>query len=179
VTLPSFRYHPDPLATGSVVSSEARCAACGDARGYVYGGPVYAEEDLSDALCPWCVADGSAHRRFDATFVDSEAFSEESPPEVTQVICERTPGFFSWQGERWLSCCGEPAAFLGAFGIVRIRAEYPRLEGPLMMYIVHELAVSGGEARRVLEALEEESAPTAFLFRCLHCEGTPAYVDPG
>ncbi|WP_264169817.1 CbrC family protein [Burkholderia cepacia] len=42
MSLPAFRYHPDPLATGSVIRSDARCVCCGDARGYVYAGPVHA-----------------------------------------------------------------------------------------------------------------------------------------
>ncbi|WP_084910671.1 CbrC family protein [Burkholderia ubonensis] len=42
MTLPTFRYHPDPLGTGSVVESDARCVCCGVARGYRYAGPVYA-----------------------------------------------------------------------------------------------------------------------------------------
>ncbi|WP_412524086.1 CbrC family protein [Burkholderia sp. S-53] len=41
-SLPAFRYHPDPLATGSVIRSDARCVCCGDARGYVCAGPVHA-----------------------------------------------------------------------------------------------------------------------------------------
>jgi hypothetical protein len=40
---------------------------------------IYAEETLQDCLCPWCIADGSAHDRFDATFVDSEAFPDGTP----------------------------------------------------------------------------------------------------
>ncbi|WP_274521918.1 CbrC family protein [Burkholderia pyrrocinia] len=41
-SLPAFRYHPDPLATGSVIRSDARCVCCGDARGYVYAGSAQA-----------------------------------------------------------------------------------------------------------------------------------------
>nr|WP_237539126.1 CbrC family protein [Streptomyces sp. SID486] len=41
--LPAFPYHPDPIGTGAVVRSEAECASCGQARGYVYAGPVFAE----------------------------------------------------------------------------------------------------------------------------------------
>ena len=27
--LPAFKYHPDPVATGSVLRSEAECCCCG------------------------------------------------------------------------------------------------------------------------------------------------------
>lgn len=60
MSLPAFRYHPDPLATGSVIRSDARCVCCGDARGYVYAGPVYAVDEYENCLCPRCIADDSA-----------------------------------------------------------------------------------------------------------------------
>jgi len=59
--LPVFRYHPDPIASGSVVASAAECVCCGEARGFIYTGPAYCEAELEEALCPWCIADGSAH----------------------------------------------------------------------------------------------------------------------
>ncbi|MCC6431550.1 MAG: CbrC family protein [Gemmatimonadaceae bacterium] len=174
--LPSFRYHPDPIATGSVVASPDSCVACQRPRGFLYVGPVYTEADIEDRLCPWCIADGTAYRSFEATFTDSESIDDASDAQRAELM-ERTPGFHAWQGERWLACCNEPAAFIGAFGIEEIRAQFPRLEGPLMMHIVHELGVSGGAARRILESLAREEAPTAFVFQCLHCDSTPAYVD--
>jgi hypothetical protein len=91
-------------------------------------------------LCPWCIHDGSAHSKLDVTFVDSEAFDDDTPAETMNLICERTPGFNAWQGERWPSCCGEPAAFVAPIGAEEIRTRYPRLEGPLMTYIVHDMS---------------------------------------
>jgi uncharacterized protein CbrC (UPF0167 family) len=180
-TLPLFRYHPDPLASGSIVASSAVCRCCDTSRGAVYVGPVYADVEpddlLEDALCPWCIADGRAHARYDATFVDSEAFYEEVSDAVRAEICERTPGFNAWQSERWPSCCDEPAAFVGPAGIAQVRQQFPRLEGALMSHIVYECGISGGAATRLLEQLDRDRSPTAFTFRCLHCEGMPVYVD--
>jgi hypothetical protein len=175
--LPLFRHHPDPIRSGSVIGSAVTCRCCGTARGFIYAGPVYAEDELEDALCPWCIADGSAHEKFDATFVDSEAFADDTPEAAVTAITERTPGFSAWQSERWPSCCGEPAAFLTPAGIEDVRQQYPHLEGDLMMFIVHELGISGGAARRTLEALRRDQSPTAFVFKCLHCDGFPVYVD--
>ena len=36
--LPAFRYHPDPVATGSVRSADEPCQVCGRRRGYLYDG---------------------------------------------------------------------------------------------------------------------------------------------
>jgi uncharacterized protein len=175
-SLPAFRFHADPVASGSVVPSQAICACCKQARGFAYDGPIYGEEDL-EAICPWCIHDGSAYTKLGITFVDSEAFDDDAPQAAIDEICERTPGFSAWQSERWPSCCGEPAAFVAPIGAEEIRSRHPRLEGPLMMHIVHDLEISGGAARRMLESLKRDESPTAFLFRCLHCENTPVYID--
>ncbi|MBK1868507.1 CbrC family protein [Aestuariivirga sp. YIM B02566] len=52
MTLPKFTYHPDPIATGSLVASEEICICCGQARGFIYKGPAYAVEELVDCICP-------------------------------------------------------------------------------------------------------------------------------
>jgi uncharacterized protein CbrC (UPF0167 family) len=41
--LPNFKYHPFPLETGAICVSGRTCQCCGQSRGYVYNGPVYAE----------------------------------------------------------------------------------------------------------------------------------------
>ncbi|EGC99676.1 hypothetical protein B1M_35401 [Burkholderia sp. TJI49] len=53
MTLPGFRYHPDPLSTGSVMRSHARCVCCGDARGHVYAGCACAVEDDEPGIRRW------------------------------------------------------------------------------------------------------------------------------
>ncbi len=175
--LPVFRFHPDPIASGSIVASDAQCACCGARRGFIYTGPAYCEEELDDALCPWCIADGSAHRKFDANFTDPAQFPDGVAPEIVAEIAYRTPGFSAWQQERWLACCGDAAAFLEPVGQTEIRARYPRLEGTLMMYIVHELGISGGAATRLLRELDRDQGPTAYVFACRHCDAQPAYID--
>ena len=143
----------------------------------MYSGPVYAETDLENGLCPWCVADGGAHAAFDATFVDPEGLDETVPPAVQAEICERTPGFASYQSERWLSCCGEPACFVAPAGASEIRTRFPRLEGELLGFIVHDMEISGGAARRLFDSLHRDRSPTAFVFQCRKCARSLAYVD--
>src|SRR4051812_22558639 len=106
--LPHFTYHPDPVGSGSIIPSEAICIVCGQARGYVYAGPVYSasDEELDDAICPWCIADGSAHERFDAEFTDTSGIGgygdwEDVPQAVVEEVAYRTPGFNGWQQEMW------------------------------------------------------------------------------
>jgi uncharacterized protein CbrC (UPF0167 family) len=127
--LPTFRYHPDPVATGSVEASDAECPCCERARGHVYVGPVYAEDELV-GLCPWCIADGSAAERLGAGFADVDG---DVPDEVRTEIGERTPSFTGWQQERWLVHCGDACAFLGRMGQAElVEAIHP--DGDLTAY---------------------------------------------
>jgi uncharacterized protein len=67
--LPQFTYHPDPLNAGSVVASKRVCEVCGQVREFVYRGPIYCASE-PETVCPWCIADGSAHTKLKAEFVD-------------------------------------------------------------------------------------------------------------
>lgn len=112
--LPCFRYHPDPLATGAVVASDKACICCNQARGYIYVGPVYSTTDLDESLCPWCIADGSAATKLDASFADSYSLHQAGvPDEVIEEVSLRTPGYVSWQQEYWLSHCNDACEFHG------------------------------------------------------------------
>jgi hypothetical protein len=88
-SLPSFPYHPDPLATGSVTRSETECICCCCRRGYIYVGPAYPVEDLDDKLCPWCIADGSVAERYEAVFTEVDG---QVPVGVVDAVETRTPG---------------------------------------------------------------------------------------
>jgi uncharacterized protein CbrC (UPF0167 family) len=175
--LPVFRYHPDPLGSASVIASTAKCRCCKKSRGHIYTASVYSEEELTEALCPWCIADGSAYAKFDATFVDTEAFTSEIPEAVLDEVTQRTPGFSTWQSERWPVCCNDATAFLAPAGIAEIRANYRDLEYNVLSYIIHDLEISGGAATRTLESLKKDSSPTAYLFRCLHCQRHHFHID--
>jgi uncharacterized protein CbrC (UPF0167 family) len=178
--LPQFRYHPDPVATGNVIASSAECRSCGRARGYVYVGPVYAEEELGEVLCPWCIGDRSAAERFDAEFTDAEGVGDRGrwgavPVAVLDEVTRRTPGFAGWQPERWWVHCGDAAAFLG-------RAGRRELEGRWVAALPAIRAEAGLEADGAvwaiyLAALDAGGAPTAYVFRCLHCGQFGGYSD--
>jgi uncharacterized protein len=174
--LPRFRYHPDPLATGSVIASSTQCRCCGEAKGFIYTGPVYAEEELEQVICPWCIANGKAAERFDATFVDSAGIGDgESTvsPKVEEVISCRTPGFSGWQQERWLVCCDDGAAFLGPMG----RAELDNLGPQAAAAVREECGLEGAQWEAYFQSLHRENGPTAYVFQCLHCRRLLAYSD--
>jgi uncharacterized protein CbrC (UPF0167 family) len=174
--LPQFRYHPDPVGTGFVVESPGRCLGCGLARGYLYTGPVFAEEELDDALCPWCIADGTAADTFDATFADvSSGVPEAVPPAVIDELSRRTVSFTGWQQEHWLYHCDDAAAFLGIVDRAGL-GPYPDALDALR----HEhdgLGWSPQDLEEYLASLDRDRPPSAYLFRCRHCHVHLAYSD--
>lgn len=174
--LPAFRFHPDPVHSGSVERSPATCRVCARARGFVYTGPTYGDVDLTGAACPWCIADGSAHARFGVTFHELELPADAAPADVDELE-QRTPGFATFNPFVWPVCCGAPAAYVEPAGIAEIRARHRELEGALMGTIVHELGVSGGAAHRLLESLSRDAEPCAHVFACGACGTRFARVD--
>lgn len=177
MNLPAFRYHHSPIQSGSVQESEKRCKCCGDLKGYIYTGPVYAEADLDESICPWCIADGSAHRKFEATFIDEAGLPDDLPENVCQEIAWRTPGYNAWQSERWFSCCKDAMVFLEPVGVREIRERYRELEFVVLGNILYDLNISGGAASRMLESLNKDSGPTAYVFQCSHCRAYRTFVD--
>lgn len=179
MSLPTFKYHPDPLSTGSVKPSDTECECCGKKRGFIYVGPVFSVEELAECICPWCIADGSAHAKFDAEFTDAAGVGGYSrPPVVPSAVIEevafRTPGFSGWQQEHWLACCGDAAAFVGRAG----REELERLWPEAIPSIRQECGmVDGPDWQGYLRALDRDGSPTAYIFRCLHCGRHLGYSD--
>ncbi len=178
--LPTFKYHPDPIATGSVEQSDVKCARCGQPRGYVYTGPTYGEDEYDHNLCPWCIADGSAHAKLGVTFHDEASIPGSDflgAPRVSEAIIaevsQRTPGFTAWQQEQWFTCCGDAAAFLGRAGRRELKAQYP--EAIPALKETHGLG--GEEWDQIFQALHKDGSPTAYVFQCLHCGKYGAYFD--
>ena len=164
--IPVFRYHPDPIATGSLIESSDECERCGQARGLVYTGPRYAVEEI-ESLCPWCISDGSAAREFDAEFTTVDGAPPDIPGLVLDEVLHRTPGFAGWQQERWLFHCADAAEFLGRVGY-RDVAELPT---------ALESLVEDGWNPDDLRSMTADGDLTGYLFRCRHCAITLAYAD--
>lgn len=177
--LPAFRYHPDPVATGSVrVTDSQPCLCCSRIRGAIYDGPVYSERfhNLSGAICPWCIAEGSAAKRFGAEFSYAGAL-EGISAEVREELALRTPGYTGWQQEQWLCCCGEPAAYLGTAGAEELDGEFGEAKQPLVEWLMREMDSDEAEAGEFVAGLHRDGDATAYVFQCLRCGEWLAYAD--
>ncbi|WCO69233.1 CbrC family protein [Iamia majanohamensis] len=173
--LPATRYHPDPLETGSVEPDDVTCIVCDRARGYVYVGPVYADEEYVDEICPWCIADGSAATALGATFTDVDPAPADVPGGVVREVAERTPGFAGWQQEQWQFHCRDAAAYLGTAGIEELAARDGALE--MLLHEHDRFGWTAEQSQTFVESLRRAGNPTAHLFRCLHCGLHLAHSD--
>ncbi len=177
--LPSFKYHPDPIATGSIKPSDTECVCCHRARGYIYAGPVYAVEEYDECICPWCISDGSAHEKLDASFHNEEGIGgggmwDDVSEEVVEAIACRTPGFSGWQQEQWWTHCGDAAQFLGRAGHDELAAA-----GSQAVEAIRESTglEDGKKWQRLFKALDKDGSPTAYLFKCCKCGLHGGYQD--
>ena len=170
--LPTFRYHPDPVATGAVKPSEMICRCCDRARGYAYTASVYCRDLPRDSLCPWCIADGSAAAKFDAFFSDGEPLAQENvPAEVIEEVTRRTPGYNSWQQEVWEACCDDACAFHGDASKEELRS----LGGELLSRTLTQWKCREPDWQRLIQHYQPGGNPAVYKFVCLHC-GTPKYA---
>ncbi len=176
--LPVFKYHPNPLKTGSIIQSGEICEACEKATGYIYTGPVYAEDELDDCICPWCIASGLAHEKFDAEFTDIDGIGDRGTWDFVaqiekEVVAFKTPGFCGWQQERWWTHCGQPAAFIGPVGNSDI-SDYGH---DFIDSLQKESGMSGEQWSFYQESLSKDHSPTAYAFKCTKCGVFGGYSD--
>ena len=177
MALPSFRYHPDPIATGSIRSSNKKCVVCGTVRGYIYTSHAYAVAAYHDCICPWCIADGTAHEKLGVYFTDEHSvgniLEDNLPESVVEELVFRTPGFSGWQQERWFTHCGDAAAFLGRVGYKEL-IQHGR---KAIKAIRNDTGLSGQSWIEFMVSLDKNGSPTAYLFQCLHCGQYGGYTD--
>jgi len=166
--LPSFRLHPDPVATGAIEpDADAVCECCGEQTGWNHTAPVYRVGESPEFLCPWCIASGRAARELEVSFAAYTVTNEPIPPESLDEISHRTPCFMSWQDPMWMTHCGDAAAFLGWVGWDTLQS-LPDAQQSLLDY---------GLPAEELPHLVKYGWIAALLFRCLTCGTHVAYYD--
>ncbi len=120
--LPKFKYSPNAYNLDLFVEKEGVCSVCNEKRNLKYESSFYSIDE-PEYICPWCIANGKAAEKYDGDFNDycgiegvSPDPSEPAPTipkEMLNEICTKTPSYFSWQQEEWLTHCNEPCQFIG------------------------------------------------------------------
>lgn len=163
---PRFTYHPDPIATGSIIPSDEACECCRTARGYVYCTSPYGEDEI-EYVCPWCIADGTASEKLGASFSDSWPLSQAKiSREIIDEVTLRTPGYSSWQQESWIACCEDACEFHGDAD----PRELAVLLGDDRSRVAEDFDLPIGDLDEMLKHYEPGSSLAIYKFKCRHCE---------
>jgi uncharacterized protein CbrC (UPF0167 family) len=120
---------------------------------------------LAESICPWCIHEGRAHQTLDVSFADTWALEKAGIDQsITREISERTPGYETWQGEKWVSHCGDACAFLGDATKDDLRAF--QVENA---QVFDDTGWDKDEIEKLLEYYEPKGSPAFYRFKCLHC----------
>lgn len=177
--LPRFELFPSAFDAGVFEITDTSCDVCKRRRGMLYTGPQYSARKESDGMrcCPWCIADGSASRlglTFNTPYID------ESSPNTSQLSREdrdlfesRTPGFISWQGNLWLSCCGRACVYLGEADSADILGRWASVVPTLFESMDHDL----DEQREIVADIRRGGPICAYVFQCRNCARLKGYWD--
>ncbi|GAA5104150.1 CbrC family protein [Wohlfahrtiimonas larvae] len=177
--LPKFKYHPNVYELDLFVKELGRCSVCNEVRDLKYVGSFYSVDD-PDYLCPWCIVAGSAAAKYDGSFNDYCGIEGVSPnpddPEpmidanLLDEICSRTPSYFSWQQEKWLTHCNEPCAFIDYTDTKMI--------APFYNEIKQDLDDSGrGYSSEMLQYISQDGSVVGYLFQCVKCGQHKLHID--
>lgn len=174
-SLPIFRYHPDPIKTGAFVINDEgeKCDCCGKKPKFVYTTPFYTSDDVS-YLCPKCIVNGKASKKFDGHFQDPMGIDEGAwDSEKLEELISRTPGYNGCQQERWRVHCGDFCAFMGYVGKKEID-EMGILEELLQDEIWDDF---GNQPEDIINGLVNDGDFQGYLFKCLHCGKYLIWMD--
>jgi uncharacterized protein CbrC (UPF0167 family) len=179
--LPKFKYYPTacaPAGTDVVAKEAGDCPVCGEESEYVYMGPVYAEDDdLEESICPWCIANGSAHRQFEAEFNPVAGSAPDTvPSSIVEEIAYRTPGITAWQEAQWFFHCNDGAVYLGPVGISELK-QYGEDAVEAIREEASEVQADEGSLDDWMNGLSKTGSPTAYLFQCQHCKAFGGFSD--
>ncbi len=169
--LPAFRYHPDPLRTGAIERRAIRCQVCARERQFRYAFPLYAVEDVDD-ICPWCIADGSACRKYDGDLVDPHVLAGLGTAAARDELAHRTPSFGGAE-QCWPYHCEDFCAFLQNARWRDLAPFEAEIKEDLEA-LARDMSLSVDE---VAEALGDDGYLYGYLFRCLHCGKHRCHAD--
>jgi uncharacterized protein CbrC (UPF0167 family) len=173
--LPTFRYHPDPVATRSVARSDTTCLCCGEARGYIYTAPVYGPSRLHEKLCPWCIASGAAASKYNCFFSDDSPLTEAGlDRSIVLEVSRKTPGYSSWQQGEWQVCCDDACEFQGD----ATKRHLADLSEDRLAWHLRRWKWAERDWQRLVEAYKPGGATSLLRFVCRHCGQPTLAIDP-
>ena len=170
--LPNFKYHPDPLKTGSIAESSKVCISCGQARGFIY--TLRAHIRGGGDLCPWCIASGEAVKKFNGCIMDPVELTEAGfSGEILEELCFRTPAYECWGIDWWLACCTDACEFHGD----ATRDELLELDHEGLKALSKYTFYRRDRLLDLFADYRPKGCPAFYRFVCRHCRKVKYYSD--
>ena len=176
--LPKFKYSPNAYELDLFEEVDGICSICNEQRNLKYVSSFYSI-NKPDYICPWCIANGLTAENYKGDFNDYFGIEGVSPdpndPEPTipkellLEITNKTPSYFSWQQEVWLTHCNEPCAFIGYANSQSIE--------PILEELKDDIENSGISTEYISKGLTKESDIGAYLFQCVNCGQHRLHID--
>ena len=166
--LPFFKYNPNAYTESEIFYTvENTCECCGK-KTTAWFSFMYCAEDV-ECICAECIHSGAAAEKFNGTFID---FAEDGVTDQEKIdeLEKRTPGYDSWQGERWQVCCEDYCAFIAHVG----QKELDELGIPDS--VIQECIDKCGFEFSKYD-LDSHGSMVGYLFQCLHCGKYHLVVD--
>jgi uncharacterized protein CbrC (UPF0167 family) len=116
---PLFRYHPFPVYTGAIKAVAITCPVCALPGDFSYEFVPEADDEEDGPpvrVCPWCLHDGSAARRFGDAIFTHAPHNPEVPIAAREELEHRTPTYYTFQEKEWPAHHGDFCAFMGYVG---------------------------------------------------------------
>ncbi len=196
--LPEFKYHPDPIKTGSVFESDEICNCCQKQTGYIYSGSLYCR-NRPDYLCPWCIADGSAAKKYDGEFISfitsevevsipesvintfisnliqkiKDLFKNNKSDEIYEELLKRTPGFSSFQQEEWQFHCNDACEFHGLATV----GDFKKISEQETERLYEVTYLDSTELEGLKQGNDSIEQGHFFKFVCRHCSEIKFMMD--
>lgn len=171
--IPTFKYHPKSLETGAFIRGKScKCNCCGIETDIWYKTPFYSTVKV-ECLCPKCIFDGSAAKKFDGKFQDEFNVDEVTDPSKLDELIHRTPGYCGWQQEYWPAHCDDYCAFIAYVGWNEL----------ILLGIDKEIeetykdGIHGWSFDEVKQNMTNGGSLQGYLFKCLHCGQYVLRVD--
>jgi uncharacterized protein CbrC (UPF0167 family) len=127
---------------------------------------VYSTHDLNRSLCPWCIADGSAAQKFAASFSDDHPLLEAGvAPAIVEEVTARTPGYFSWQQEQWLTHCNDACEFHGDASVEDVKTAGAETKQQWL----HDYEQDEKGWVWATDGYQPKGDSALYKFKCRHC----------
>lgn len=167
--LPKFEYHPNIYENDIVEFKNGICDCC-KKEVHAFVSSMYTRENV-DCICMDCIKNGSAAKKFKGTFIQyAEKLLDKNKE---KILFNKTPGYVSWQGEYWLSCCNDYCEFIGDVGIKELNNL--KIADELIDEYCKKFNIFDSDV--IKENLTAKGSIAGYLFKCKHCDKYHLYVD--